>query len=75
ALHAARIWKNNGNIRYKQDFTDTVYTVSGSKLIPAVVFNLGKYHWPVQERRSEKNTGERIFIADIFRVTALYSAF
>jgi hypothetical protein len=66
ALHAARIWKNNGNIRYKQDFIDTIYTVSGSKLIPSTVFNTGKYYWPVQERRSEKNTHERIFIADIY---------
>jgi len=65
ALHAARIWKNNGNIRFKQDFVDTIYTVSGNKLIPSVVFNTGKYHWPVEERRSEKNTNERIFIADI----------
>ncbi|MDR1114954.1 MAG: DUF4934 domain-containing protein [Tannerella sp.] len=65
ALHAARIWKNNENIRYKQDFIDTVYTVSGSKLIPSVAFKTGKYHWPVQERRSEKNNSERIFISDI----------
>jgi hypothetical protein len=65
ALHAARIWKNGENIRYKQDFVDTVYTVSGSKLIPSIVFNTGKYHWPVEERRSEKNNSERIFIADI----------
>ncbi|MDR0698892.1 MAG: DUF4934 domain-containing protein [Tannerella sp.] len=65
ALHAARIWKNNENTRYKQDFVDTIYTVSGSKLIPSIVFNTGQYHWPVQERRSEKNNSERIFIADI----------
>lgn len=66
ALHAARIWKNNGNICYKQDFVDTIYTVSGSKLIPSVFFDTGKYHWPVEERRSEKNNKERIFIADIY---------
>ncbi|GEM_PF-162407 len=65
ALHAARIWKNNESIRYKQDFIDTIYTVSGEKLIPSIIFNTGKYHWPVQERRSEKDTNERVFIADI----------
>ncbi len=65
ALHAARIWKNDGNIRYKQDFIDTIYTIAGSKLIPSVVFHTGKFHWPVEERRSEKNTNKRIFIADI----------
>lgn len=65
ALHAARIWKNAGSIRYKQDFVDTIYTVSGRKLIPSVAFHTGKYHWPVEERRNEKNTNNRIFIADI----------
>ena len=64
-LHSARIWKNNENIRFKQDFIDTIYTVSGNKLIPSIVFKTGKYHWPVQERKSEKNNLERIFIADI----------
>ena len=35
ALNAQTIWKSNENIRFKQDFVDTVYTVSGSKLIPS----------------------------------------
>ena len=65
ALNAARIWKNNENIRFKQDFIDTIFTVSGSKLIPSIVFKTGKYHWPVQEIRSDKKNNERIFIADI----------
>ena len=64
-IHSARIWKNNENLRFKQDFIDTIFTVSGNKLIPSIVFNTGKYHWPVQERKSEKNNLERIFIADI----------
>ena len=64
-IHSARIWKNNENIRFKQDFVDTIYTVSGNELIPSIVFSTGKYHWPLQERRSEKNNNERIFIADI----------
>ena len=65
AFNAARIWKNNENICFKPDFTDTIYTVSGRKLIPTIAFNTGKFHWPVEERRSEKNNSERIFIADI----------
>ena len=65
-LHVARIWRNNENTRFKQDFIDTIFTVSGSNLIPSIVFNTGKYHWPVQERRSDRNNNERIFIADIY---------
>ena len=66
ALNAARIWQNDETIRFKQDFVDTIYTVSGSRLIPAIAFKTGKYLWPIQERRSNRSTSERIFIADIY---------
>lgn len=66
AIHAARIWKAGGDVRFKQDFVDTIYTVSGSKLLPFVAFHTGKHHWPVEERKSEKNNRERIFITDIY---------
>ena len=65
ASNAARIWKHDGNIRFKEEFVDTLYTISDRKLVPSIVFNTGKYHWPVEERLSTKNTNERIFIADI----------
>jgi hypothetical protein len=65
ALHAARIWKDGGNIRFKQDFVDTIYTVSGSKLTPSIAFHTGQFHWPVQERKSDKNNSGRVFMADI----------
>jgi hypothetical protein len=63
--NAARVWEKNGIIRFKEDFVDTLYTYSDKKLIPSIVFNTGKYHWPVQERTNTKNTDERIFIADV----------
>jgi len=65
-LHAARIWRNGENIRFKQDFVDTIYTVSGNNLMPFIAFNTEKFHWPAHERRSEKNNNGRIFIADIY---------
>jgi len=64
-MNTARVWKNNNVIRFKQDFVDTIFTVSGSKLIPSFVFYSGRFRWPEQERRSTRNTNERIFIADI----------
>ena len=63
--NAARMWKNNGNIRFKEDFADTLYTYTGQQFIPSIVFNTGKYHWPYEERTSTKNPSERIFIADV----------
>lgn len=65
APNAARLWKDNGNIRLREDFADTLYTVSGGKLIPSAVFRTGKYRWPAEERTGKRNSGERIFIADV----------
>ena len=65
SLNAARLWRNNENIRFKEDFVDTVYTISKSKLIPSIIFNTGKYHWPAQEATNKNDSKERIFIAGV----------
>ena len=65
APNATKIWKHNGHIHFKEDFMDTVYRLSGSQLVPSIIFNTGKYHWPVAERTSKKRTNERIFISDV----------
>jgi hypothetical protein len=65
APNTAKLWKSNGNIRFREDFADTLYTISGSKLVPSTVFHTGKYRWPVEERMGKRNTGERVFIADV----------
>ena len=64
-INPPRIWKHNGSIRFKEDFIDTIYTVSNKQLMPSITFNTGKYRWPAEERNSVRNTNEHIFIADI----------
>ena len=64
-VNPPRIWKHNEFIRFKEEFVDTIYTMSNKKLTPSIIFNTGKYHWPAEERNSVINTKERIFIADI----------
>ena len=65
APNVARLWKNNGQIRFKEEFIDTIYTISDHKLIPSIVFHTGKYHWPIHEITSKRNSNERVFIADV----------
>ena len=65
AAEAATLWNNNGNIRFKENFIDTIYTICERKLIPDIAFNTGKWHWPESERMSKRNNGERIFISDV----------
>ena len=60
-----RIWKNNENIRFKEEFVDTIYTCSNGKLIPSIAFNTGEYHWPLEEIRTGRITNKWIFIAGI----------
>jgi hypothetical protein len=60
-----RLWRSGENIRFKEDFIDTVYTVSGRTLVPSVVFNMGKYTWPVEDMTGTSNTKGRIFIGDV----------
>ena len=66
---APRIWKNNENIRFKADFVDTLYTITESNLIPAIVFFTGKYHWPIEEQtKSAGINNNRIFIAAVSEI-------
>ena len=63
--NAARLWRHNGNIRFKEEYVDTIYTISHNKLIPSITFHTGKYHLPIEERALKNNNSEKIFIADV----------
>jgi hypothetical protein len=63
---SSRIWENNGNIRFKEVFSDTIYTFSDNQFIPSILFNTGKYHWPAQNFTTQRNTNNRILITDVF---------
>ena len=57
------LWNSNGVIRFKEDFIDTIFTISGRELIPSIIFNTGKWHWPVKEKKNMDF--DRIYISDI----------
>ena len=64
--NVARIWSHDGNIRFKEDYVDTIYTISdNNKLIPSIVFNTGKYNLPIEESTHKNYTKESVFIADV----------
>ena len=62
--NVARLWNHNGNIRFKEDYVDTIYTISHNKLIPSITFHIGKDRLPIEERARQSNE-EKIFIADV----------
>ena len=65
AADAVTLWNHNGTIRFKENFIDTIYTITERELTPSIVFNTGKWHWPESERTSKKNNSERVFISDV----------
>ena len=62
--NVARLWNHNGNIRFKEDYVDTIYTILNNKLIPSISFHTGKDRLPIEERARQSNE-EKIFIADV----------
>ena len=65
AADATTLWNYNGNYRFKENFVDTIYTISGRELIPSITFKTGKWQWPENERLSKNNNSERVFISDV----------
>lgn len=57
------IWQNKGELRLKELFTDTIYTVKGGKFEKYKVFNTGKYHWPTAERTQQENNADRLLVS------------
>jgi len=64
--NSERLWKNTGNIRFKENFVDTIFTFSEGKLFPTFIFNTGKYHWPIKDINSKQYTNERIYIEFVY---------
>lgn len=57
------LWRWNNEVRLKEAFVDTIYTVEGSTLKPLMALNLGEYHWPY-EQRFDANISESKLFAD-----------
>ena len=65
ASNEESIWRNKGNVFFKEVFVDTIFTLTGNKLVPSIVFNTGKYHLPVQDAINRNIFSEQIFISYI----------
>lgn len=57
------LWKCNDEIRFKELFTDTIYTLKHNQLEKYIIFNTGKYYWPASERTLTDNNSDRIMIS------------
>ena len=60
------LWKSDNKIRYKENFNDTIYTVSGNELTPYIAFSTGKWHWGAEARTESKDNEKRLLVGCIF---------
>ncbi len=44
------IYRSGSNICYRENYNDTIFTVTKQMLIPRYIINLGKYHLPLEYR-------------------------
>ena len=52
----------SNDIRIKQTFNDTIYTLSDSKIKPYLIFELGDWAWQYQDRLEEGGCEKKIMI-------------
>lgn len=60
------LWKNKGKVRFKESFNDTVYTVERERLVPAIAFSTGKWHWGADARTDSKDNENRLLMTAVF---------
>lgn len=58
------LWSRGKDIYFKEAYNDTIYQVKDRTLVPAVVLDLGKYHWNFLERFM-KNKDNAVLITQI----------
>nr|WP_129733504.1 DUF4934 domain-containing protein [Parabacteroides goldsteinii] len=58
------LWSRGKDIYFKEVYNDTIYQVKDRALVPAIVLDLGKYHWSFPERFM-KNKDNAILITQI----------
>ena len=62
AINSPSLWRFENDIRLKQTFNDTIYTLSDSKIKPYLIFELGDWDWQYQDRLEEGGCEKKIMI-------------
>ncbi|MDD3039302.1 DUF4934 domain-containing protein [Bacteroides sp.] len=60
------LWKQDGKVRFKEGFIDTIYTVERNRLVPVIAFSTGKWHWGVEARTDSKDNYNRLLMTTVF---------
>lgn len=60
------LWKSDNQVRYKENFIDTIYTVNKNALEPYIAFSTGKWHWGAEARTDSKDNEKRLLVGCVF---------
>lgn len=63
------LWKHEGEVRFKECFSDTVYSVEREGLVPAIAFATGKWHWGAEARTDSRDSESRLLLTTVFETS------
>lgn len=61
-LYYPSLYNFDGEIRFHEAYSDTVFNIKGSKLVPQWIFNTGNLHFPREKYGNIEESKERIVI-------------
>ena len=59
------LWLNNGSIRFRKAFNDTIYDIKGHEATVHTTFHTGQWHFPAEKMGQKEDTDNYIVITGI----------
>lgn len=60
--NAPVLWYNKNEVRFKESYGDTIYTIKERSLEPYMIFHTGEFYWPKDELTIKENNNKRVVI-------------
>ena len=57
------LWTCQGEVRFKEDFSDTIYNIKDNRLQPLYVFQTGQWHFPTEAITDGTGNSDKILTA------------
>ncbi len=59
------LWINDGGIRFRKSFNDTIYDIKGHEATPYIIFNTAQRHFPAEKIGQKEGTEDYVVVTNI----------
>lgn len=59
------LWLNNGGIRFRKAFNDTIYSIKGHDATAHTIFRTGQWHFPSEKMGQKEGTDDYLVVTSI----------